>query len=64
MVGNWFNATVLEMYDMNGYWLIRSQLESKYPQYMTTGDILAIAVENYIAELNSVGNPLVLSFPE
>jgi hypothetical protein len=64
MLGDWFEATVVEMYQMEGYWLIRSQLTSKYPQYTTTGDILSILVENYIADLNSIGNPLVLSFPE
>ena len=50
-----YKLVVQEIYPMEGYYLIRCQVSSKIPAIMTTGDILAMAVENFVGEAQVIG---------
>lgn len=52
--------TVIEIAPQDGYSIIRVQLGSTSAD-VTTGDAFSLAVVPAIAELNAVGEPLVLN---
>ena len=51
--------TVIEISDMQGYFILRVQIQST-TNLITTGDIISLVVTPEIAEMNTVGNALVL----
>lgn len=53
------SMTVIEISPFEGYSIIRVQLGSESPD-VTVGDVFNLAVIPAIADLNEVGEPLVL----